>query len=135
MQDFDFSDFNIKELIESGNVGTFYEKNPPVRKFRDTITFYIDGKIRFVRYCYGEAAGPILELWSHEKIGVDGTITWDYSKLAYPTDSKVPTRLYAKDNENAIYFDDEKYSWSLLHSLKTDPKNGYSWLKKILIKK
>ena len=41
--------------------GCRYEKELETH-FRDCLLFYIDGRIRFERYCYGEAACLVLSM-------------------------------------------------------------------------
>ena len=33
--------------------------------FRDCLLFYLDGRIRFERYCYSEAACLVFSVWAH----------------------------------------------------------------------
>ena len=49
--------------------GCRYEKELETH-FRDCLLFYIDGRIRFERYCYGEAACLVFSLWAN---GLDET--------------------------------------------------------------
>ncbi len=130
----DFQVFSPISLIQKGCVGVTYEKNPPVHQYRDTVTFYRDGRMHFVRYCYGESAGPIADMWSIGKIGENGEIEWDYDSTYYSKKESAPKRLCATDDIGELYFDDQPYSWSKMKDLKTDPDNGYSWLKTLFIK-
>ena len=41
--------------------------------FRDCLLFYLDGRIRFERYCYGEAACLVFSVWAHG-FDADGNI-------------------------------------------------------------
>ena len=134
MKKIDFTTFDFKSLIKKGTVGTMYEKNPPVRKFRDTVTFYKDGKIHFIRYCYGESAGEVAEMWSKAPLGKNGEIIWDYDSCPYSKKDEAPLAVFATDDDGAIYFDDMPYSWSRKKELVTDPANGYSRLKGFFMK-
>ena len=42
--------------------GRRYEKELETH-FRDCMLFYLDGRIRFERYCYGEAACLVFSVW------------------------------------------------------------------------
>lgn len=44
--------------------GRRYEKELETH-FRDCMLFYLDGRIRFERYCYGEAACLVFSVWAH----------------------------------------------------------------------
>ena len=44
--------------------GSRYEKELETH-FRDCLLFYLDGRIRFERYCYGEAACLVFSAWAH----------------------------------------------------------------------
>ena len=44
--------------------GRRYEKELETH-FRDCMLFYLDGRIRFERYCYGEAACLVFSVWGH----------------------------------------------------------------------
>ena len=44
--------------------GRRYEKELETH-FRDCLLFYLDGRIRFERYCYGEAACLVFSVWAH----------------------------------------------------------------------
>ena len=43
--------------------GRRYEKELETH-FRDCMLFYLDGRIRFERYCYGEAACLVFSVWA-----------------------------------------------------------------------
>ena len=55
--------------------GRRYEKALETH-FRDCMLFYLDGRIRFERYCYGEAACLVFSVWGHG-IDADGKLQWD----------------------------------------------------------
>ena len=55
--------------------GSRYEKELETH-FRDCLLFYLDGRIRFERYCYGEAACLVFSAWAHG-FDADGKILWD----------------------------------------------------------
>ena len=134
MKAIDFTSFSFKSLIKKGSIATVYEKNPPVRKYRDTVTFYKDGKIHFVRYCYGESAGVVSHMWSKSPLGAQGELVWDYDSCPYSKKDEAPLCVWAMDDEDALYFDNMPYSWSRKKELSSDPANGYSKLKSIFMK-
>ena len=54
---------NAADFAGSG-CGRRYEKELETH-FRDCMLFYLDGRIRFERYCYGEAACLVFSVWAH----------------------------------------------------------------------
>ena len=44
--------------------------------FRDCMLFYLDGRVRFERYCYGEAACLVFSVWGRG-LDEDGSILWE----------------------------------------------------------
>lgn len=52
---------NAADFAGSG-CGRRYEKELETH-FRDCLLFYLDGRIRFERYCYGEAACLVFSVW------------------------------------------------------------------------
>ena len=65
---------NAADFAGSG-CGRRYEKELETH-FRDCLLFYLDGRIRFERYCYGEAACLVFSVWAHG-FDADGNILWD----------------------------------------------------------
>lgn len=53
---------NAADFAGSG-CGRRYEKELETH-FRDCLLFYLDGRIRFERYCYGEAACLVFSVWA-----------------------------------------------------------------------
>ena len=78
--------------------GCRYEKELETH-FRDCLLFYIDGRIRFERYCYGEAACLVFSLWAN---GLDetGKILWvkepefEVDQKAIPCDYRCTGKRY-----------------------------------------
>ena len=54
---------NAADFAGSG-CGRRYEKELETH-FRDCLLFYLDGRIRFERYCYAEAACLVFSVWAH----------------------------------------------------------------------
>lgn len=135
MDNINFEEFATVSLIPKGHIGVMFQKNPPKREFRDTITFFRDGRIHFVRFCYGESAGSVADIWSQSPMSSTGDITWNFEKSQYSKIGEaVPSRLFASDADGALYFDDKPYSWSRTAEYKTRPEDGYSFLKCLFIK-
>ena len=67
---------NAADFAGSG-CGRRYEKELETH-FRDCLLFYLDGRIRFERYCYGEAACLVFSVWAH---GFDADKANGYSKF------------------------------------------------------
>ena len=134
MTKIDFTNFSFFSFNPKNNIAVVFEKIPPVRKYRDTLTFYKDGKVLFIRYCYGESAGEVARLWSKTTLSEKGEFNWDYEKDLYSKRDEAPMFLSAMDENGNIYCDDKPYVWEKKHCLKTDSKNGYSFFKCIFIK-
>ena len=77
--------------------GCRYEKELETH-FRDCLLFYIDGRIRFERYCYGEAACLVFSLWAN---GLDetGKILW-VKEPEFEVDQKAIPRVITDVQEN-----------------------------------
>ena len=77
--------------------GCRYEKELETH-FRDCLLFYIDGRIRFDRYCYGEAACLVFSLWAN---GLDetGKILW-VKEPEFEVDQKAIPRVITDVQEN-----------------------------------
>ena len=68
---------NLFSEIRNSKCAAFvFEKSPGgANRFRDRVIFYYDGKVRFERYCMGEAAGKVCELTA-ESLDERGAIAW-----------------------------------------------------------
>ena len=66
---------NAADFAGSG-CGRRYEKRVGTH-FRDCMLFYLDGRIRFERYCYGEAALPGVQRHGRTALTLTGKILWD----------------------------------------------------------
>ncbi len=134
MTTINFDTFSIRELIGKGYVGVMFQKNSPGNRYRDTVTFYKDNKIHFVRYCYGESAGPVAELWSKGGLAENGLLNWDHSKCQYSEIAEAaPSRLSSSDEQGTLYFDDKQTQWIRTKEYSTDKLHGYPWFKSMFL--
>ena len=114
----------------AGNAcGRRYEKEMETH-FRDCLLFYLDGRIRFERYCYGEAACLVFSVWAHG-LDADGSILWDKEPEFESQKTALPRRL-TKAEDGVLYFDDARWKWEPAADLKLDEKNGYTRLRMLL---
>lgn len=94
-------------------------------KFRDCVSFYIDGKLKFERFCYGEGACLVYGVWGTMK--EDGTIVYKQ-----PFDSAVEPEALPKqitkieDDGETLYFDENWKKWIVKAELTSDKLNGYT---------
>ena len=84
--------------------GRRYEKELETH-FRDCMLFYLDGRIRFERYCYGEAACLVFSVWAHG-FDADGNILWDREPEFESQKTAIPRVLTdIQEDGNALQFD------------------------------
>lgn len=110
--------------------GTRYEKEY-IDRFTDFLIFYIDGKLKFERYCHGEAACIVFDAWG--TLSEDGEIIYKEPLSREVDPSALPKKITKIDGE-IIYFDESNRKWTLKDHLKQDKANGYSSLKLSFIK-
>lgn len=93
--------------------------------FRDCLLFYIDGRIRFERYCYGEAAGLVFSAWA-DGFDHQGTILWA-KEPAFESQQKALPRCLTDIQENgqALQFDHACKRFVYSEELLVDKANGY----------
>ena len=103
--------------------------------FQDCLFFYIDGKIRFERACYGEAAGLVFEVWA-SGFDKDGFIQW-IDKPKYDSFiAALPTQLTdIQEDGNALQFDGQFKRFVKINEIKSDKDRGYTKLKLLFCKK
>ncbi|MEE0800965.1 MAG: hypothetical protein U0L91_06765 [Gemmiger sp.] len=108
--------------------GRRYEKELETH-FRDCLLFYLDGRIRFERYCYGEAACLVFSLWARG-LDADGKILWE-KEPEFEVDQKAIPRVLTDVQENgtALQFDGLRKRYVLTEELEQDKPNGYSRFK------
>lgn len=113
--------------------GRRYEKELETH-FRDCLLIYLDGRIKFERYCYGEAACLVFSVWAH---GFDenGKIRWD-KEPEFETDQKALPRVLTdvQDEGTALQFDGLRKRYVLTEEFDTDKMNGYSRFKVFLLR-
>lgn len=113
--------------------GCIYERELQP-EFQDRLFFYVDGKIRFERACYGEAAGLVFEVWG-SGFDKDGNIIW-INKPKYDSYlSALPDLLTdIQDEENALQFDGKFRRFLKVKEITSDTKHGYTRWKLFRIK-
>ena len=108
--------------------GCRYEKELETH-FRDCLLFYIDGRIRFERYCYGEAACLVFSLWAN---GLDetGKILW-VKEPEFEVDQKAIPRVITDVQENgtAMQVDNQRKRYVKPEEFDEDKPNGYGRFK------
>ena len=104
------------------------------RDFLDRLFFYIDGKIRFERACFGESAGRVFEVWA-SGFNEDGNINWidlpPYESFQKPLPKKL-TDIH--EDGNALQFDDQVKRFVKVGELKEDKEHGYGKMKLLFLK-
>jgi len=104
--------------------GRRYEKEMETH-FRDCLLFYLDGRIRFERYCYGEAACLVFSVWAHG-FDADGTILWDKEPEFESQCTALPRVLTdVQESGTALQFDSLRKRYVLTEEFATDKPNGY----------
>lgn len=97
--------------------------------FRDCLLFYIDGRIRFERYCYGEAACLVFSAWAHG-LDAEGNILWDKEPEFESQRSALPRILTdVQESGNALQFDGLRKRYVKTQEFSVDKANGYGKLK------
>lgn len=119
--------------FSGGACGRRYEKELETH-FRDCMLFYIDGRIRFERYCYGEAACLVFSLWA-KGFDADGKILWD-KEPEFEVDQQAIPRVLTDVQENgtALQFDGARKRYVQTEEFDADKPNGYSKLKLFFLK-
>ena len=108
--------------------GCRYEKELETH-FRDCLLFYIDGRIRFERYCYGEAACLVFSLWANG-LGRNRQILW-VKEPEFEVDQKAIPRVITDVQENgtALQVDNQRKRYVKTEELDEDKPNGYGRFK------
>ena len=97
--------------------GRRYEKELETH-FRDCLLFYLDGRIRFERYCYGEAACLVFSAWAHG-FGRDGELLWDKEPEFESQRTALP-RVLTDVQENGTYIATVQYAGTASRALVGD---------------
>lgn len=104
--------------------GNRYEKDYQ-DKFRDCISFYIDGKLKFERFCYGEGACLVYGVWG--TLEEDGTVIYKEPFDIAVEPEALPKKITnTENNGQTIYFDEHHKKWNLKVLLTDDKLNGYT---------
>ena len=124
---------DAKQLAGS-DCGTIYERELQA-EFQDRLFFYCDGKIRFERACYGEAAGLVFEVWA-SGFDADGNICW-INKPKYDSYlAALPDKLTDIQEEgDSLQFDGQFRRFVKVDSFTSDRERGYSKWKMLFMKK
>lgn len=113
--------------------GSRYEKEMETH-FRDCLLFYLDGRIRFERYCYGEAACLVFSVWG-SGFDADGKIRWDKEPDFESQQSALPRVLTdVQESGNALQFDGMRKRYVKTEEFTQDKANGYGPWKLFWIK-
>lgn len=114
--------------------GRRYEKELETH-FRDCMLFYLDGRIRFERYCYGEAACLVFSVWGHG-IDADGKLLWDREPEFESQQTALPRYLTdVQEDGKALQFDGARKQYILTEEFDEDKLNGYSKFKVFWMKR
>ena len=93
--------------------------------FRDCLLFYLDGRIRFERYCYGEAACLVFSVWAHG-FDAQGKILWDKEPEFESQRSALPRVLTdVQEAGTALQFDGLRKRYVMTEEFASDKPNGY----------
>ena len=104
--------------------GRRYEKEMETH-FRDCLLFYLDGRIRFERYCYGEAACLVFSVWAHG-FDAQGKILWDKEPEFESQRSALPRVLTDVQEEGtALQFYGLRKRFVMTEEFASDKPNGY----------
>ena len=101
----------------------------------EVVKFYYDGRIRFERYCYGEAACLVFSVWAHG-FDADGNILWDREPEFESQKAAIPRVLTdIQEDGNALQFDGAFKRYVKTEEFDEDKPNGYGkfkvfWLKR-----
>lgn len=113
-------------LVPKGMAALRFEREER-HHYRDCLLFYMDGRARFERYCYGEAAGLVFGVWL-EAIGDDGAIQYQGPFGIEVRQEALPQSLEVMAPD-CLLLDGKQWKWKVAATLPSDPKNGYSRLK------
>lgn len=114
--------------------GRRYEKELETH-FRDCLLFYLDGKIRFERYCYGEAAGLVFGVWARG-FDEEDNILWDNVPDFEMARKALPQRLTnVEENGNALQFDGARKRYLFTEEFSSDKPNGYGTFRTLFLRR
>lgn len=111
----------VEEMKTGKLAGRRFEKQGHA-KFRDCVSVYRNNKLKFERYCYGEAASLVCTLWAAVP-QVGAPIVWDYSASDYSGKTEAPVQLTGIEG-GALLFDGKPVLWQVEKDYKTAPDAG-----------
>lgn len=124
---------NAQDFAGSG-CGCQYEKELETH-FRDCMLFYLDGRVRFERFCYGEAACLVFGVWG-SGLDADGKILWDTEPEFESMQKALPRVLTdVQENGTALQFDGARKRFIKTEEFDSDKLNGYAGFKLFLAKR
>ncbi|MEG2652027.1 MAG: hypothetical protein RSA17_00485 [Ruthenibacterium sp.] len=120
----------ITDAVKKEKCAGFRYQQSGHGQFRDRLTVYCDGKIRFERFCYGEAAGLVFAMTAKGADGA-GVILWDYDACRNSRKTDAPRALTGGDAA-ALLLDGKASPWARTEALKSDAPHGYGRLRMLL---
>ncbi len=117
----------LTTLIKNSGHACYIFEQSGHRQYRDRLNVYYDGKILFERFCYGEAAGLVFDMWAN---GLDNEnyIVWDYDTCKNSKKSEAPSAITQIEAE-FLLIDSKDIKWNCVKTLKRDAKHGYGFIK------
>lgn len=122
----------IAEIKSAKLAARTWEKGGQPGTFSDRVTVYRDGRVLFERFCHGEAAGQVCELWADGADGA-GRIHWDYDACAYSGKTEAPKTLTGAGH-GALVFDGKPVLWHPAGDKATDKAHGYGPVKMFFLR-
>ncbi|MDL2324212.1 hypothetical protein LJC61_03550 [Ruminococcaceae bacterium OttesenSCG-928-A16] len=111
----------IDEIKQGKLAGRRFEKEGH-GKFRDCVTVYRNNKLKFERYCYGEAASLVCVLWAAVP-AANQPILWDTSASDYSGKTEAPQQLTGIEG-GKLLLDGKATPWAPEKDYKTAPDAG-----------
>ncbi len=122
------------KALSCGKCCSVYEKERET-KYRDQLRFYIDGKIIFERYCYGEAAGLVAHLES-ESLDDEGNIIWkNIENISLPGNPPPKSLTAISENLDALEFDGQFKKYKKIEVLSSYSPRGYGKINLFFIRR
>ena len=113
--------------LSGGKCCSVYEKERET-KYRDQLRFYIDSRVVFERYCYGEAAGLVAQVFG--TFEENGTLSWqNLENISVPGNPPPKTLTNCTDDLEILEFDDQFKKYKRQGFLSSDSARGYGKLK------
>lgn len=109
-----------QQLKNEKLAGRLYQKEGRAG-FRDCVTVYRNQKIKFERYCYGEAAGLVCSFWGEG--AADNTLVWQDGECLYSRKGEAPKAL-TDCEAGKLYFDGKAPAWQPVQDIKRSGEAG-----------